>query len=195
MLGISPNGSGIPPSIADRRVIAEMTAARKPAVPKAPRGVARKGNLYFAYGANMAVRDMRSRCPGAMLLGTAKLRNFRLHINRDGYATIVPDARKTVFGALWRLTVRDLRALDAFEEVDRGIYIRTRMDVRLPRGGMMPAIIYLATNAEPGRPQRRYIRGIVESARHFRFPAAYRHELSQWEAPAEKRGGEIHGSR
>ena len=181
-----------------------MTAARKAAVAKTPRRVARKGNVYFAYGANMAVRDMRSRCPGAKLLGTAKLRNFRFHINRDGHATVVPDARKTVFGALWRLTVRDLRALDAFEEIDRGIYIRTRIpvriysrkriDVRLPRGSMIPVIIYLATNTEPGRPQRRYIRGIVESARHFRFPAAYRHELSQWEAPAEKRGGEVHGS-
>ena len=194
MPGISRNGSGIPPSIADRRVIAEMTAARKAAVSITPRGMARKGNLYFAYGANIAIRDMRSRCPGAKLLGTAKLRSFRFRINRDGYATVVPDARKTVFGALWRLTVRDLRALDAFEEIDRGIYIRTRVDVRLPRGGAIPAIIYLATNAEPGRPQRRYIRGIVESARHFKFPAAYRRELSQWEAPQRPRGAP-HGSR
>ncbi|MFZ0694831.1 MAG: gamma-glutamylcyclotransferase family protein, partial [Alphaproteobacteria bacterium] len=183
-----------PPSIADRRTVAEMTAARNAAVSKTPRGMSRRGNLYFAYGANMAVRDMRSRCPGAKRLGTAKLRNFRFRINRDGHATVVPDARKTVFGALWRLTVRDLRALDAFEEIDRGIYIRTRVDVRPPRGGTIPAIIYLAANAEPGRPQRRYIRGIVESARNLKFPAAYRRELSQWEAP-QRPGGSPHGSR
>ena len=132
----------------------------------------------------MAVRDMRKRCASARLLGTAKLRNYRFQIAREGFATVVPQPEKTVFGALWRLTLRDLRALDAYEEIDHGIYIRTKIDVRPRRSGVVPAIIYIATNAEPGRPQRRYIRGICESARRFKFPAAYLRELSKWETPS-----------
>ena len=131
----------------------------------------------------MAIRDMRKRCRSARFLGTAKLRNYRFQIAREGFATVVPHPDKTVFGALWRLKRRDLRALDAYEEIDRGIYRRTTMGVRPRRGGVVPAIIYIAANAGPGRPQRRYIRGIGESARRFKFPAAYLRELSKWETP------------
>lgn len=195
MPGISRNGSGTLPSIADRRFVSDMTAARRAAGSTASRGMAWGGNIYFAYGANMAVEDMRARCPGAKLLSTARLCGFRFQISRDGFATVVPDAAKTVFGALWRLTAGDLRALDAYEEIDRGIYTRTRIDVRLRHGGVTRAIIYMAANVEPGRPRRRYIRAIIESARHFKFPAAYLRELSQWETPAEKHGDSDHDAR
>jgi len=162
-----------------------MTMARKESIRVAPYGIARKGNLYFAYGANMAVRDMRKRCPGATLLGTAKLCNWRFQIAREGFATVVSDPGKTVFGTLWRLTLRDLRALDAYEEIDRGVYIRAKIDFRPRRGAGVPGIIYITANAGPGRPQWRYIRGIVESAPRFKFPAAYLRELSKWGAPAD----------
>jgi gamma-glutamylcyclotransferase (GGCT)/AIG2-like uncharacterized protein YtfP len=139
------------------------------------------GPLYFAYGSNMSVRDMRARCPGGRLCGTAALEGFRFQINRHGYATVVPRRGGTVFGALWRLTPRDLRALDAYEGVDEGYYVKDRLDVRLPEGGTACAVIYVATNASPGTPRRGYIRDIIEAARRLRFPAPYMRELAGWQ--------------
>jgi gamma-glutamylcyclotransferase (GGCT)/AIG2-like uncharacterized protein YtfP len=83
-----------------------------------------------------------------------------------------------VFGALWRVTPADLRALDAYEEVDKRLYARRRIAVRRPRAGIVSAIIYVAADSDQGVPQRRYIRGIVESARRLRFPSRYLRELS-----------------
>lgn len=162
-----------------------MIVAPKTRVSAAPREIARRGNLYFAYGANMSIPGMRARCPGAKLLGTATLDGYRFRINRDGFATVVADGCSSVFGALWHLTARDLRALDIYEEVGRGVYLRTRLDVRPPNGGATSAIVYLATDPDPGRPRRRYMRGIIGSARHFKFPAAYLRELAQWEGRAK----------
>jgi gamma-glutamylcyclotransferase (GGCT)/AIG2-like uncharacterized protein YtfP len=128
----------------------------------------------------MDSRAMRLRCPGAKLLGTATLKGYRFQIGRDGFATVGPAAGKTVFGALWRLTLRDLRALDAYEDIARGLYTRTTMDVRPSRGGTVPAILYLAARSQSGRPQKGYLRGVIASARTLNFPAAYRREIARW---------------
>lgn len=44
---------------------------------------------YFAYGSNMDRQQMRGRCPGAVLLGTARLPGYRFIINRAGVASVV----------------------------------------------------------------------------------------------------------
>ena len=137
--------------------------------------------LYFAYGSNMSVRDMRTRCPGGRLCCTAALEGFGFRINRFGYATVVPRPGGTVFGALWRLTARDLRALDAYEGVDEGYYVQDRFEVRLRVGGTARALVYVATNAVPGAPRRVYMRDIVEAARTLQLPAPYLRELAGWE--------------
>ncbi len=54
--------------------------------------------LYFAYGANLDLRRFRRRCPGAVVLGRALLRNYQLAFTRydrhekGGVADIVPEA-------------------------------------------------------------------------------------------------------
>jgi gamma-glutamylcyclotransferase (GGCT)/AIG2-like uncharacterized protein YtfP len=133
----------------------------------------------------MDSRAMRLRCPGAKLLDTAALQGYRFQIGRDGFATVAPAAGKTVFGALWRLTLRHLRALDAYEDIARGLYTRTTMDVRPSRGGTVPAVLYLAARPQSGRPQKGYMRGVIASARALNFPAAYRREIARWDSPSD----------
>ena len=49
--------------------------------------------LYFAYGANMDVAAMATRCPGAKPVGTARLPRHRFIITGDGYASVARDSR------------------------------------------------------------------------------------------------------
>ena len=70
---------------------------------------------------------MRRRCPGATPLGPALLRGWR-YVIAEGYGSVAPAAGMCVFGVLWRLTPRDLAALNMFESLDSGLYRRVDAD-------------------------------------------------------------------
>src|SRR5882757_6279657 len=86
--------------------------------------------LYFAYGANMERAAMRARCPGAKALGPARLTNWR-YVIAGGYGSVVAAPGAQVFGVLWRLSPRDLAALNIFENLDSGLYRRALMTVEI----------------------------------------------------------------
>ncbi|MBX2806036.1 MAG: gamma-glutamylcyclotransferase [Hyphomicrobiales bacterium] len=75
---------------------------------------------YFAYGSNMLTARLRERCPSAMAVGRAYASGYRQtfdKLGRDGSgkATIVADAFGRVDGVLFRISARDLPALDRAE--------------------------------------------------------------------------------
>src|SRR5262249_37306266 len=78
--------------------------------------------LHFAYGSNMSRALMGARCPRAEALGTGTLAGWRFVINPEGFGSIAPRQGSLVHGVLWRLTVRDLVAINAYESVDTGFY-------------------------------------------------------------------------
>ena len=86
--------------------------------------------LYFAYGSNMSRALMRPRCPAAREIGLARLDGWRFMIMREGYASIVPASGGAVHGLLWRLTPRDIAALNAYERLDQGLYRTATVTVR-----------------------------------------------------------------
>lgn len=48
---------------------------------------------YIAYGSNLNIHEMRERCPGARIFGTAVLENYQLLVKRGdsgAYFTIEP---------------------------------------------------------------------------------------------------------
>jgi len=69
--------------------------------------------LYFAYGANMALSSMLSRCPLARPLQKFTLRGWRLDFGH--HATIVRDPDAVCDGALWEITDICEESLDIFE--------------------------------------------------------------------------------
>ena len=85
--------------------------------------------LYFAYGANMDVEDMARRCPRSQPLGVARLMRHRLAIMREGWLTATRDARGRVHGVLWDLALADVSALDRFEQLADGLYVKTTQAV------------------------------------------------------------------
>lgn len=130
---------------------------------------------YFAYGANMDPAAMAGRCPGAELLGLARLPGYRFVIARAGYAGLEPDPATAVRGVLWQVTPADVAALDEFEGVAEGLY---RQAVFSVEGG--PALVYLPLDRALGRPEAPYLAGVVAAARRHGLPEDYVRELERW---------------
>ena len=125
--------------------------------------------LYFAYGANMDEAAMARRCPRSKALGHAELMRHRLAAMREGWLTIVRDPRANVHGVLWDLALSDVAALDRFEEVASGLYVKVLQPV-VSASGAKRALVYVGANAGPGRAKTEYIAGVLASAQKWRLP-------------------------
>ena len=125
--------------------------------------------LYFAYGANMDVGAMAERCPRSALLSTATLRRHRLAVMREGWLTVVRDPVARVSGVLWDLALADVAALDRFEGLREGLYVKAIQPV-LASGGAKRALVYIGANAGPGRAREAYLHEILAAARAQGLP-------------------------
>jgi gamma-glutamylcyclotransferase (GGCT)/AIG2-like uncharacterized protein YtfP len=137
--------------------------------------------LYFAYGANMDVPAMAGRCPSARVIGPARLPRHRFFITSDGYASVARDPRAAVHGLLWEVALSDVRALDRFEEIDRGLYVKITQPV-IADAGPRRALIYVATATQAGAPRPGYLDSVLASAEAAGLPAAYRAEMARFAA-------------
>lgn len=143
--------------------------------------------LYFAYGSNMSRALMARRCPSAIPRGTAHLRGWRYIIGRDGYASIVPCSGAAVHGVLWRLQPRDLAALNAYESLDSGLYLRRILCIDR-RAERVAAMVYIGRGRAHGRPKPGYQEHIVlPSAREWALPQNYLAQLARWRHSATPR--------
>jgi gamma-glutamylcyclotransferase (GGCT)/AIG2-like uncharacterized protein YtfP len=134
---------------------------------------------YFAYGSNMNRALMGRHCPRAKEIGTAALAGYRFVITTDGYASIVLQPGGTVHGVLWRLTPRDLAALNAYESLESGLYRRVTLPVRMA-GRQVAAMAYVARSRAESRPKPGYLDVVLDAARDWRLPERYVHSLARW---------------
>ena len=142
--------------------------------------------LHFAYGSNMSRELMQARCTRAEAIGTATLSGWRFVINPEGFGSIAPHPGERVYGVLWRLSARDLAAVNAYESVDSGLYVRRQLSVRC--GAMQAtALVYIARRRGEGLPRPGYIPLVVDAAREWQLPEAYIHALARW-APSRWAG-------
>jgi len=137
---------------------------------------------YFAYGSNMNTAMMKRRCRSAVAVDTARLDGWRFFIMSGGFASIAPASGSVVHGVLWWLAARDVAALNAYEGVDGGLYVRRTLPVRC-QGRHEPALVYVGTSPLPGRPRPAYQWGVAAAARQWRLPADYVRALERF-APA-----------
>lgn len=141
---------------------------------------------YFAYGSNMSRALMRRLCPQAEPVGAAMLSGYRFIITTDGFASIVPHSGSKVHGVLWKLSARDIAALNAYESLDSGLYTMVTLPVR--RGSRrLPAMVYIARSRSQGRPKAGYLDVVLKAAREWNLPEDYVRSLARW-APARWRG-------
>jgi gamma-glutamylcyclotransferase (GGCT)/AIG2-like uncharacterized protein YtfP len=104
--------------------------------------------LYFAYGSNLDVAQMKERCPSSDPLGVARLSGYRLAFSRYsrtrgcGVADIVTQAGAEVWGLVYELSESDLTgSLDRYEGYPRN-YTRMVLPVELVDAGGLEAWVY-----------------------------------------------------
>ena len=73
--------------------------------------------LYFAYGSNLWLQQMRRRCPDSSFMGVAILFDWAWQINTRQYANIVQSKDDIVYGMIYRLSADDEATLDKYEGV------------------------------------------------------------------------------
>jgi gamma-glutamylcyclotransferase (GGCT)/AIG2-like uncharacterized protein YtfP len=128
--------------------------------------------LYFSYGSNMDVAAMRIRCPTSQLCGRAELSGHRFFIMGDGYASIARDSDACVHGVMWQVGPADVAALDQYEEVSSGLYVK-RMGPILFGGNFRRALFYCGRSRLPGKPRAGYMETIIAAAAAADLPIAY----------------------
>ena len=129
---------------------------------------------------------MGARCHDAEAIGTAMLAGWRFVINPEGFGSIAPQPGGRVHGVLWRLSARDLAAINAYESVGSGLYLRRRLPVRCGEG-QTRALVYVARQQGEGTPRPGYITLVVAAARDWQLPELYIRSLARW-APSGWRG-------
>ena len=137
--------------------------------------------LYFAYGSNMDRSAMAARCPASRPLGSARLARHRFMVTSEGYASVVRDPRRAVWGLLWDIAFADMPALDRYESVASGLYVKLMQSVIADRGARR-ALVYVARSQGTGQPRPGYLEGVAAAAREVGLPDDYVTEIEAWSA-------------
>jgi hypothetical protein len=87
---------------------------------------------------------------------------------------------------LWRLTARDLAAVNAYESIGSGLYLRRLLPVRSGER-QASALVYIARRRGEGMPRPGYIELVTAAARDWSLPEPYIRSLGRW-APSGFRG-------
>jgi hypothetical protein len=135
--------------------------------------------LYFAYGSNMDQAAMLARCPASKPVGIGRLMRHRFMIFDEGYATVIRDPQRAVWGMVWDLALADVPALDRYESLSTGLYTKVVQPIVTAQGPRR-AILYVGRSAKPGKPLPGYMEGVVEAARHAGLPEDYIRSLKAW---------------
>lgn len=125
-----------------------------------------KTRLYFAYGSNLSLEGMATRCPDSVPVGRATLDGWTLTFR--GVADIERREGARTKGALWRISDRDLGRLDAYEGYP-GLYRRELLPVRYEEGEVV-AITYVMNDDYLGLPSLLYYRTIKRGYEHWALP-------------------------
>lgn len=126
--------------------------------------------IYFAYGSNLHLEQMLTRCPDAEPLTQAVLHGYRM-VYRRGVATVEKAGKHDrVYGALYRISKRDLKALDIYEGYPY-LYYRDTVEVEARGIGLVCAMTYkMHQHFELSPPRAGYYEIIEEGYRNWYLP-------------------------
>ena len=124
--------------------------------------------FYIAYGSNLNVSQMAVRCPGARIVDTGIIKNYRLVYRGSktgAYATVVPAKGATTPVAIWEINDNHEVALDRYEGFP-SFYYKKDLTVHLDRGRKIKAMAYvMRDDAKPGYPSDFYVNVCLQGYR------------------------------
>lgn len=115
---------------------------------------------------------MAVRCPGARLVGCAALPGYRFAVMRHGLATIEAARGGVVYGVLWRLSLSDLAALHAYENLAAGLYRMVTLAIAT-QGGRVAALVYMGNKRVRRRARSGYMGMVISAAHAAGLPTRY----------------------
>ncbi len=149
--------------------------------------------LYFAYGSNLDVSQMRKRCEYAEVISGGKLQDYRLDFTRysemwqGGVADIVPCEGRDVWGLVYKIKDRGLELLDRYEAYPVA-YTRFQTEIETQSGLVQDVWVYIIQKKEKFvPPSSKYLGIIKQAAAQYDFPEYYQEILDGIQVQ-EKRG-------
>lgn len=118
--------------------------------------------LYVAYGSNMNVEQMAYRCPSSKIVGTGKVRGWKLVFNT--YADIIETGNDNDFVpiVIWNIVDNDWDMLDMYEGYPTH-YIKRKINFKFDNGSTDTGIAYVMNDNRKGicPPYESYFDGII----------------------------------
>lgn len=124
--------------------------------------------LYFAYGSNLSLAAMKSRCPRAVPLGRFYLDDAKLVFR--GVADCVYSPGSKCPGGLWRITPECEAALDRYEGIGRGFYRKELVELTGATNGENEIMYYAMNSTGIFPPSAGYLGVIKQGYRDFKLP-------------------------
>ena len=132
---------------------------------------------YLAYGSNLNVRQMKMRCPGARLIGTALLEDYELLFKGSktgAYLTVEKKEGSCVNLGVWEVDADDEIRLDHYEGYPSFYYKKELQinitGIRTGKKRLRDAFIYIMhEERQLGVPSNFYMRTCMEGYDNFGF--------------------------
>lgn len=132
---------------------------------------------YIAYGSNLNLPQMRMRCPGATIIGTAGIKDYHLLFKGSktgSYLTIEPWEGGMVPVAVWKVSAADERSLDRYEGYPVFYHkVEMELDVTLMDSGEVRPLVgfvYVMCADKPlGTPTNSYFITCAQGYESFGF--------------------------
>lgn len=106
--------------------------------------------VYFAYGSNLNLEDMKKRCPSGTVIGKGLLKDYRLVYRgkeNESYLNVEKEDGENVPIGIWEIDECDLDSLDCYEGYPE-LYHREYTDVETEKG-TVTGMIYIMNEGYP----------------------------------------------
>ena len=117
--------------------------------------------LYFAYGSNLYHKQMKKRCRDSVYIKCYILKNYKLYFRDNflggGVADIQKRKKSQVLGALYRISKRDEKKLDIYENFPK-TYIKKYFKI----SGKKVMFYYMPKKTKFNSPSKRYVNLIIQ---------------------------------
>lgn len=127
--------------------------------------------VYFAYGSNLNLKDMKERCPSGVVIGKGILKDYRLVYRGKENASYLNVERKeweSVPIGIWQIDECDLASLDCYEGYPE-LYYKKEIAVETDNG-TVKGMIYIMNEGYPvHKPADSYRKTCMEGYRDFGF--------------------------
>ena len=145
--------------------------------------------VCFAYGSNMLIKKLRSRCPSAVKIGVCKIKKHVLKFHKvsddkSGKCDCELTQIETdeVYGVLFRIDKSQQTNLDGIEGFGKG-YGKKVVDVTTLEEGNDKAVMYFATKKDTTiKPFDWYKNQVVQGARENCLPEDYIKKIESFES-------------